>query len=363
MRRFKLLASTVTILMLGIAPTASFLVLRSIEDEDLSSLRSLEEVTPVIMEISSATFTGTTAAEVRLTWSAPVEMIASTTYPGTVTRVTVPEDWSDGRELFAVNGLAVIGFAAPAPLHRDLRWGDDGSDVRELQSFLSRLDLLSDESIDGSFGRAEYDAVVEFNRIRGVDNPAGVVERFSIFWIPTDQAPLVSTSIRVGAVAPSQGDAVAISAPELTAAELELLDTGDVRVPLIRKMRWFFSGSGIAIDLPAGFDLGNDSVILAEIESQFAESGTDTLSIDSLVGVVQLREALVLPKIPGSAVVSGDDPDVLCVVGPSLDSHPTSVSIVQADLGGTLVAAVNAGSEVPQQVVANPRAFGLTCDV
>ena len=56
-----------------------------------------------------------------------------------------------GDVVATVDDRPIVAMTADAPLHRDLRRGDAGPDVRRLQAFLGQLGLLAGEP-DGQFG-------------------------------------------------------------------------------------------------------------------------------------------------------------------------------------------------------------------
>lgn len=151
---------------------------------------------------------GTLAADE--TWTAtlghgtPQTVAASA--QGTVTRI-VEQDTTvaRGSELYRIDERPVILMYGSVPMYRDLRVGDTGADVAQLEANLSELGYTG-FTADDEFTQSTQTAVAEWQEDIGAD-ATGTVSRSSIEFL--------ATGGRVDAVAAGVGDAVSPNSPIL----------------------------------------------------------------------------------------------------------------------------------------------------
>lgn len=115
---------------------------------------------------------------------------------GTVTSKVETELVSDGDVILFVNLEPVAVAQGAIPGFRDLKSGDTGEDVAQLQEFLVREGHTS-LTPDGRFGASTTEAVREWQEAIGA-TPTGIVQSGAIHWLPTLPTRLDMSSLAVG---------------------------------------------------------------------------------------------------------------------------------------------------------------------
>ncbi len=144
---------------------------------------------------------------------------------GVVTHVwaTAGDTLAPGQRVYAVDGIPVFAYHASGVLFRTLAIGDQGQDVRALQSALGQALGVTLEQT-GRFGTATGDAVRRLQAQLGLP-PDGRAQPSWFLRIPRDSIVVASLAVRLGASAPGLGE------PALrTAASLATFDVADARI-------------------------------------------------------------------------------------------------------------------------------------
>ena len=116
-----------------------------------------------------------------------------------------------GQELFAVDGVPVLAQPGTAPLHRELRRGDEGADVEVLSRFLIDAGLLEEELADDTFGPDMRAAVVQLQDRLGVRTD-GVFRPAYVAYLPQSAGALGEPLMTVGSTV-AAGEVVLDTAP------------------------------------------------------------------------------------------------------------------------------------------------------
>jgi hypothetical protein len=166
---------------------------------------------------------GSRSADYRTAVAVTVELAESgqvrSPVAGTLTSVTEPatpgstsEPLRSGQELFAVDGVPVLAQRGVSPLFRELRQGAEGADVEVLARFLADAGLLSEDLVDGDFGRGVRAGVVELQERLGVARPDGVYRTSYTAYVPAAADALGDPLLAVGSPV-AAGDPVLTTAP------------------------------------------------------------------------------------------------------------------------------------------------------
>jgi hypothetical protein len=122
---------------------------------------------------------------------------------GTVTQVpSVGQVIRQGAVLYRVDGKPVILLqGASAPVYRDLYWGMEGADVRQLNAALVKLGYATADELDPKsdyFGRQTYNALRELQDAVGQDD-TGKLELGQAVFLPTEQLRITKVNAVTGA--------------------------------------------------------------------------------------------------------------------------------------------------------------------
>lgn len=115
---------------------------------------------------------------------------------GTVTSKAGSQRVSDGDVILFVNLEPVTVAEGDIPGFRDLKAGDEGGDVKQLQEFLVRRGNLS-STPDGRFGTSTTRAVRDWQETVGA-TPTGIVRIGAIHWLPALPTHLDISALTVG---------------------------------------------------------------------------------------------------------------------------------------------------------------------
>lgn len=174
------------------------------------------EETSVAPPLPSVVTVGSLSTEYRtsVTVSVEVEQVGQVRSPvsGLLTSLTEADGpVSSGQELFAVDGVPVLAQPGTVPLHRELRWGDEGVDVQVLSRFLVDVGLLEEEFADDTFGPDMREAVVQLQERLGV-HADGVFRPSYVAYVPQSAGALGAPLMTVGSTV-AAGEVVLDTAP------------------------------------------------------------------------------------------------------------------------------------------------------
>lgn len=213
-----------------------------------------------------------------------------------------------GQELFAVDGVPVLAQRGTVPLHRELRWGDEGEDVDALARALVDAGLLKEELADDSFGSAMRAAVVQLQQRLGVRTD-GVFRPTYVAFVPQSAPALGDSPLAVGSTV-SAGDVILETAsvparvtftstsPGVSLAKLQdaplAMIFGDLEIPVSgldpdpKELTEIYAGLREAL-----------SIGEAQLASDPGETG-EPAQYDG--GLLSLADPQVSGVVPGSAV-------------------------------------------------------------
>src|SRR5919109_1587814 len=175
-----------------------------------------------------------------------------------------------GQALFKVDGSPVVLLYGSMPVYRDLRQGESGADVRQLNAALAELGYDGAAALDPTsdeFGWRTRPAVEKLQDDLGV-NETGFLARGTVVFLPT--------AIRVTAVSASLGAAAgpgailkASSTRHEVAVQLDAAEQTEVKV-----------GDPVTITLPSGRATpGRVSSVGSVASSASEDSGTPTIEV------------------------------------------------------------------------------------
>jgi peptidoglycan hydrolase-like protein with peptidoglycan-binding domain len=179
----------------------------------LAGAREEESVAP---PLSSVVTVGSQATDYRtsVVVSVEVEQVGQvrSSVPGLLTSLAKTDGpVRSGHELFAVDGVPVLAQRGTAPLHRELRRGDEGADVEVLGRFLVDAGMLEKGLVDEVFGSGMRAAVVRLQEELGV-RPDGVFRPAYVAYLPESAGALGEPLLAVGSPV-AAGEPVLNTAP------------------------------------------------------------------------------------------------------------------------------------------------------
>lgn len=304
-------------------------------------------------------------AELALTWSEPSALLASAGLgQEIVTAVFVaPGDViENGTTVIRVGNEGRAALLTESPLHRSLKRGDSGPDVKMLQEALMDAGYLNIAQSTQEYGSATSAAVLAFQNYLGIAEPGEDFNPGHVLWTDTGPGSLVSSvEVAVGSVV-SPGATIATFRPEVTTATMDLSDVTPGLENLI-ETSWGLSVADLRIGLRA-LDSSFQSRIWQLIERPADESlvedaGEGTQQSGPLpdrIGLT-LRSAdeLELWRIPGTAVViDGANDDGVCIFGRGSPPVPIPIEVVESSAGIVTALPASAGVAEPKEIVLNP---------
>ncbi len=172
----------------------------------------------LIVEAGRATLWGEQLVRIRFAWSEGEELKAPT-WTGEITRVLMAHGTRvvEGDVLLSIDGVDRVAAAVDQPFWRSLMPSDQGSDVAQLQTFLTRLGHYSDE-VDGIYGRSTAEAVRLFAVELGVEKPGDVFDQGWVVWLPNKEFNIDLVQVEPATTPPGLGEPIALSSPLLVAA-------------------------------------------------------------------------------------------------------------------------------------------------
>lgn len=258
-----------------------------------------------------------------------------------------------GTEVAVLERITRVAAHTAFPLDRPLKFGDRGSDVKELNFLLDKLGFRSSEG--SQFTRITEAGVREFAKSIG----AGDQREFDPLWliyVPVKSGVVSDVHLEVGQPVVSVGSPVFtyVAAPKAAAAYSEnefenfraqYADEGDDKTP-----------DGLSeSSLPAGLHL-------LIFDEEFTTPGPDGFADDDLARIAELIKpgqidapALLQQELPDGAVqipaagVYTSASGATCLIArdePSASSTPLNVDVVESSYGIAIVTGVHEGHEV-----------------
>lgn len=250
---------------------------------------------------------------------------------------------ASGGTFISIDGRPLLTLATATPLWRDLRVGDTGDDVADLQAEVARLG--GDVIADGTIGSATLEALDRlFTSVGDTSGPQAIVQSSRILWTPAGGATIARCTLSLGSVV-SPGEGIARLPGRVDAARI--LHMPDVAVEGERVVRI----GGQDFDVLSDGGLVDPSAI-AVAPSSVADvdgAGGDT-AFRTIAAHYALRAAQPVSVAPPSAVYAISD-RLGCVESRGR-AYP--VRIVGSQLGQTYV--VFETTDTPRTVSARPKA-------
>jgi peptidoglycan hydrolase-like protein with peptidoglycan-binding domain len=254
---------------------------------------------------------------------------------GRVTRTTCKagKALKSGQVVARIDDTPVIALFTRTPLYRDLAHGDEGADVRALQTELRRLG--HDVEVTGEFDRQTRAAVRKLK-----DSDDGTITVGEILWLPAPSVTPNACDLTLGAYV-SAGQAFAKVPPRLAAVTVNSLPSGIV--PGERTVE-VLGETGPLDTRGAATDPGFLTRIAAGQEYQLLLASGEK---PDLSAIIRLKKAIPTVKVPPGSVFALDG-DQGCVQSGGT-GYP--VTVVGSRLGATLVTMTG---EAPAQVAVGP---------
>ena len=168
-----------------------------------------------------------------------------------------------GATLARVDERPVTWTTGDLPMYRELRQGDEGPDVVQLQEFLAEQGLLERDQIDGDFGRATRAAVKAWQEHVGLKE-TGSVDASQLVFLPYDRIRVHSASDLGG---PFDRDSITFTEPD---AAVTATVTGSQRRLLERS-------GGIEVETADGRTV---SATVRDVRTSASRSDTGAIQFD-----------------------------------------------------------------------------------
>src|ERR671935_756527 len=242
-----------------------------------------------------------------------------------------------GQTLFEVDGSPVVRLYGSTPVYRDLRQGESGADVRQLNAALSELGYDSAAALDPTsdeFGWRTRLAVEKLQDELGVDE-TGILARGTIVFLPT-AIRVTAVSATLGAPAGPGAILKASSTRHEVTVQLDAAQQTEVKV-----------GDPVTITLPSGRATPGRVSSVGSV----ASSGSDDSGATVEVTIRLLQEAAGgrLDQAPVGVLISTGSVENALVV-------PVNTLLALAG-GGYAVEVVNTAGGPPPPP-GPPRPFG-----
>lgn len=214
----------------------------------------------------------------------------------------------NGQVLYQVDNKPVVLLkGAFVPVFRELSWGTEGADVRQLNAALVALGYASSSKLDPAsdeFGRQTYNALKKLQSAVGLDS-TGVLSLGQAIFVPADQIRITVVSGQVGAAAGSgQGVLEGSSTSRQVTVALRASRQNNVKV-----------GNEVIITLPGGKTTPGKVTAVGKVASKDSDGNVTV-------------EVVITPT---KAEETGD-----------LDQAPVQVSIISETVQNVLAVPVNA---------------------
>jgi hypothetical protein len=223
---------------------------------------------------------------------------------GTVTQLPdVGQVVGQGKVLYRVDGEPVILLqGASVPVYRDLAWGMEGADVRQLNAALVALGYATKDEIDPHsdyFGRQTYYALKELQDDVGFTKTGRLPLGQAVF-LPAKEIRITKVNaVRGGSAAPGSVVLQASSTDRQVTVALNASQQSDVAV-----------GDQVTISLPNG----KTTPGVVSAVGKVATKGDNSTTIDVYIAPSKPKETGQLDQAPVQvAIVSDTVKDVLSV--------------------------------------------------
>lgn len=202
---------------------------------------------------------------------------SSTAGSGTITRLAgAGTDVVRGTELYRVDEAPTVALIGDIPMYRDLRVGDTGPDVRQLERNLTRLGYAG-FTVDNEFTSGTADAVYRWQQDLGTD-PTGAVLASDVVFVPAGG--------RVDSVHVDVGDRVQAGAEVLGLTGAEDVASLEVEVG---DRDLFAVGTTVTVVLADGEEVPGEvtrsDVVVAEAEGAAGSSASTAPGDDAITEV------------------------------------------------------------------------------
>ncbi|MFC9848529.1 efflux RND transporter periplasmic adaptor subunit [Streptomyces sp. NPDC060223] len=294
----------VTILVIGTAGAAVAAYLVVPFDQEAKADDTSDKTPISTATVKRGTVSARTSVNGTLAYAGSYEAVGRAS--GVVTRVPKAGDQRRaGQVLYEVNGKPVIFLKGSIPVFRDLKQGDEGADVKQLNAALVKLgysSYLSSSSSDYSY--LTKAAVKEMEDDFGLEED-GKLSMSEVVYLPQDTIKVTKVNLKLGAQA-QPGMAV------LTASSLRRYVSVQIDTAYQSQVK---RGDKVTITLP---DLKTTEGKVTSV-GRVAESGGDNQGAKVTVGIEPND-----PKATGS-----------------LDQAPVQVSIITGSADDVLNVPVN----------------------
>lgn len=191
----------------------------------------------------------------------------TTSGQGTFTRLAGPDaKVTRGTELYRLNEQPVIAMLGDIPMYRDLKAGDTGRDVKQLEQNLRKLGY-GGFTVDEEFTYETAEAVEEWQDDVGADE-TGMVRASDVVFIP-EVGRVDNVHANVGTAAAPGTKVLDISgSDEIVSFDVDVADADLVEV-----------GTDVTVTLPNGKDV-NGTVTASEVVESSDGGGEDAPSGD-----------------------------------------------------------------------------------
>lgn len=323
-----------------VAVPAALYVLLTTQQREVEMAAS----SPVWASVEANDTPTTRSVSVQIEWSAGQEVYAPR-WTGLVEQVdiSVGQRVASGQPVAVIGGVQRIALHTDRPFAKPLQQGDKGPDVIALNSLLGARDLAHGDA--DVYTRATHNGVVEFAKAIGVPD-ARNVPGFSPEWVlylPADAVTVTETTLRVGAPAPAEGDAVIVGEEQIISARIsdsavtaqaapgsepdDSQPSGDL-ITLKTDETLLVAGQELAVNAqrnaldPAAFP----------VLSSLVQPSTDTVA-----AVVRQPPSDGQWTVPSAAILSGADGQTCVILRDSSSGTATPVSVSGQGNGLTVV--------------------------
>lgn len=224
LRRF-VVAVVLTVIVLGAFAVGAWVTASRFESPEQ---RAAAATPPAAEPVTAAVGHGTLAQQVTASGTVMLEHPVDVAVPtGDGASVVTSHGAEAGAEigpgtvLLTVNGRPLLAFPGAFPAYRDLRPGDTGPDVAQLQAGLRAAGYTVPEREDGRFGAGTARAVTRLYRDRGSS-------------VPTETAAVTPTTVSATGEDAAAPATTATAAPTLVVPAAELLFASTLPATLVQ---------------------------------------------------------------------------------------------------------------------------------